>query len=118
VRLRYLLVQLCPDFYRIGQLVMIIERLKTIKLKTGLCIALYSMIMLLTTACGAKGSLYLPEEESAKQQQSEQKEQQKKKKADSNIGAETETETDSDTESKTESTIDSTTDNTTESTSN
>ena len=66
--------------------------LKNTKLKTSAGLAICALLVLLTAACGAKGPLYLPEDE-PKQKPAEQKEEQKKKKTDTETQTETETET-------------------------
>ena len=60
------------------------------KFKTATGLAICTLLVLLTAACGAKGPLYLPEEEEVKQQ-SEKKEEQKKKKTDTETQTESET---------------------------
>ena len=71
---------------------------KATTFKAGIYLAIFILIVLLTTACGAKGKLFLPEEEEAKKQQSEQKEEQKKKKAETDTATDTATDTETETE--------------------
>jgi len=84
-----------PSFFPNWSTGMIFTKIKARKLKAGIYLAVFILFVLLTSACGAKGKLFLPEEEEAKQQQRKQEEEQKKKKAD------TETETETITESTT-----------------
>ena len=64
---------------------------KDMNIKTGIYATIFGMIILLTSACGAKGGLYLPEEEAVKPQQSEEEEKKKKKNTDSETQTESET---------------------------
>jgi predicted small lipoprotein YifL len=65
--------------------------LKDTRFNATIGLAIISLLLLLSAGCGAKGALFLPEEEEAKQK-TEKKEQQKKKQTD------TEAQTDSGTE--------------------